>query len=567
MAKGYDKELTGKLRKLTDYCFGTISIEEYEKEISQDLVGEPGSKRFAVFISVCNTRERATVFHASGVTLEEAVALACSKAIKGVKKNDIEPKWVKLEIVIRSEEMAIREAVDIMFSSYNEFFRRGISMDRHYQYAYTEGEINGNRLLNYKEKLFDLRTFNKYTMVRDDDVILKTPSMLLLFDCAGYFCDDRDEIYSLYREGYDCGRRIIDEITPHDIRGVVGSSVRYLISQMHPEGSFNYGYYPIFHKLIPGYNILRHTSTIWSLVCASQVVSDKNLYRSTLSAIKYMLCEIAHYDNGISYLVEAASDEIKLGGNGVAIITLTQFMKIYETDEYIPICEELGRGILGMMNPDGSYVHVLDPNTLDVKEEYRTVYYDGEATFALCRLAAMTGSELWLEAARRAVDHFIENGYEGFRDHWVAYAVNELTLLDPDPKYYDFALRNIWVNLETIHKQPTSYHTYLELLMAGYETYRRVAESKMDLPILKDFDIRKVAETIFYRARHMLNGYGYPEYVMYFKKPYFFRGAFFVRHDGYRVRIDDVQHFCGAYIAFYKRYDEIYKYMTQGSLD
>ena len=55
----------------------------------------------------------------------------------------------------------------------------------------------------------------------------------------------------------------------------------------------------------------------------------------------------------------------------------------------------------------------------------------------------------------------------------------------------------------------------------------------------------------------MLNGYAYPEYVMYFKYPEQALGAFFVRHDGYRIRIDDIQHFCGAYYSFYKNYDRL----------
>lgn len=558
MSKGYDKLLAAKLRLLTDYAFGTISMEEYQSDIAPELAGDEGAVRFAAFVSVCDTHTRATVFHGAGASLEEAVAQCCGNAIKGVKKKDIDPKWVKFEIVVRSRETPIREAVDSMFESYHEFFRHGISMDRHYKYAYTEAEINGNRLLDYKDKLFDLRTFNKYTMTRDDDVILKTPSVILIFDCDGFFCDERDEVYTLYGKGNNCGRRIMDEITMKDIKSVVGSGTRFLISQMHPDGSFNYGYYPIYHKLIPGYNILRHTSTIWSLVCASEIIQDKNLHKYALSAIRYMICQIAHLDDGIAYLVEETAGEIKLGGNAVAIITLSQYMKVFETDEYVPLCEELGRGILKMMKSDGSFVHVLDAATLELKEEQRTVYYDGEAAFALARLAGMSESKsVWLEAARRVVDHFIKAGYEKYRDHWVAYAVNEVTMHDPKPEYYEFAMRNLWSNLELIYNQETTYHTYLEMLMAGYETYHRIREEQAQITFPDGFDIVRVAETIFHRARYMLNGYGYPEYVMYFRKPYFFRGAFFVRHDGYRVRIDDVQHFCGAYIAFYKRYNEI----------
>lgn len=555
MGKSYDKELSARLSKLVDHAFSDRSVEEFQGDIAPNLIGQ--DKIYAAFIAVCDTKERARVFHASAPTLVGALDAARGRAEAGVKKFNLEPKWIKLEVVIRSEEVDPQKAVDRMFSSYHEFFRRGISLDKDFRYAYTEAEINGNRLLNYKGKVLDLRTFNDYTMKRDDDVILKTPSTLIIFDCAGWFIDEHDRAYTLYTEDLHIGRRVLDEITPKEISRTVMSGMRYLAGQQHPDGSFNYGFYPIPDKLIPNYNVLRHTSTIWSLVCSAEVERNPEIYKTTQAAIRYMLSQIEHFDDGTAYLIERGANEIKLGGNGVAIITLTQYMRVYETDEYRQLCEELGRGILRMMQPDGTFVHVLHADTRQLKEENRTVYYDGEATFALCRLHSLTGSSLWLEAARRSVDHFIEANYTVYRDHWVAYAVNELTMYIKDAKYYDFALKNIEDNLTIIYNQPTTYHTFLEMLMAGFETYKRIIDEKADVPYLQKLDVKRFAETIFKRAEVMLNGYGYPEYVMYLSKPGKYKGAFFVRHDGYRIRIDDIQHFCGAYIAFLRHYDEV----------
>ncbi len=561
MGKSYDKELSAKFTKLVDHAFSDRSVEGFQDEIAPNLTGQ--DKVYAVFIAVCDTKERARVFHASADTLSAALDAARTNACAGVKKHDLEPKWVKLEIVTASEKMEPQRAVDGMFGSYNEFFRRGISMDDRYKYAYTEGEINGNRLLNYKGKVLDLRTFNEYTMKRDDDVILNTPSTLIIFDCDGWFIDDHDHTYTLYNRGLPVGRRVLDEVTPDVVKRIVGTGMRFLSAQLHPDGSFNYGFHPISNKLIPGYNILRHASTIWSLVCSAEIERNPETYKTLQAAIRYMLSQIEYYDDGAAYLVERGANEIKLGGNGVAIITLTQYMKIYETDEYRHLCEQLGRGILRMMQPDGKFVHVLYADTRALKEEYRTVYYDGEATFALCRLHSLTGSTLWLEAARRSVDHFIAADYTVHRDHWVAYAVNELTMYIKDEKYYEFALRNIAENMDIIYGQPTTYHTYLELPMAGFETYKRIVDEKAEVAYLEKFDAKKLARTIFRRAEHMLDGYGYPEYVMYLSRPSKYRGAFFVRHDGFRIRIDDVQHFCGAYIAFYRRYDEVKALLEQ----
>jgi hypothetical protein len=50
---------------------------------------------------------------------------------------------------------------------------------------------------------------------------------------------------------------------------------------------------------------------------------------------------------------------------------------------------------------------------------------------------------------------------------------------------------------------------------------------------------------------------------MYLKKPAKILGTFFVRHDGYRIRIDDVQHFIGGYDLYRNNYDKLLMYREQ----
>jgi len=88
-----------------------------------------------------------------------------------------------------------------------------------------------------------------------------------------------------------------------------------------------------------------------------------------------------------------------------------------------------------------------------------------------------------------------------------------------------------------------------------FELYMRILDNKYDVKELAEFDEEFFVRTIFHRAEFMLNGYGYPEYVMYLKYPEKIQGSFFVRHDGYRIRIDDIQHFCGAYYSLYRNYE------------
>ena len=96
--------------------------------------------------------------------------------------------------------------------------------------------------------------------------------------------------------------------------------------------------------------------------------------------------------------------------------------------------------------------------------------------------------------------------------------------------------------------------------MATFELYDRMVENNIMVDYMEKFDARYFIDTIFHRADHMLNGYFYPEYAMYLKKPSKILGTFCVRHDGYRIRIDDVQHFIGGYAQYQEKYNKLLIY-------
>ena len=268
--------------------------------------------------------------------------------------------------------------------------------------------------------------------------------------------------------------------------------------------------------------------------------------------------QIIYDEAGRAYLYEAKDDEIKLGGCGVAVVALSEYSDVFQNEQYLPLCRALGEGILTLLDQSsGEYYHVLNGD-FSRKEPFRTVYYDGEATFALCRLYSLTGEQRWLEAAQSAINHFIAADYSQYKDHWVAYSMNEITKHIPDnPAYYAFALKNAQDNLQIIGERDTTYHTYLELLMATFEVYDRMQKNNVSVA---DFDLPLFLQTIYTRADRQLNGYFYPEYAMYMKNPQRILNTFMVRHDGYRVRIDDVQHNIGGYYLYYKNYEQMVAY-------
>lgn len=606
---------------------------------------------FLVFLSFSDGSARADVVHGSGADIAEAFADAQQKAWTLIQKKRQRFRWLKADVVT---EYAPTDAKTLAYMikepGWNEFFRFGLTFDRSFRTALLEEELNGAKILDYASGSISLADLNRYLKKAGRPALPKLPEFFLLFQTAGFFYDadsaanaaaatDADSAAStdadsapaanaasaanaapasgcvipLIPDGLSRGRREIQNLDAAAARSFVTAAASFLEKQVQQDGSFRYGYYPRFDRVIPGYNCMRHASTIWSLLCQYRMTKKVSVLSLAARSIEYLLSHALVYrDSDTAYLSEPLKNEIKLGGGGVLILAITEYLdlcseeprpeilcsgeprseilrsgepcsEILRSEEpltkapnaeilhakdvlpeqealrrrYTEIACALGNGILSLLNPEtGEFSHVLNMD-FSLKERYRTVYYDGEAAYALCRLYRLTKEEKWLFYAEKAVNHFLAADYTRYRDHWVAYAMSEITRYIHRDDYDTFALRNARVNLDFLYKRETTYHTFLELLMVTFETYERILAENPDLPYLKEFDLPYFLRTIRVRADRMLNGFFFPEYAMYMRCPDKILGSFMVRHDGFRVRIDDVQHNIGGFYLYYKNYSRL----------
>src|SRR5665648_737961 len=391
-----------------------------EKEVLQ--VKTPIDLEKTIFISICNGQDRATVLHETAATADDAWFAVMKSGQKHIKKEMLKPLWIKADIVISRIEIS-KEFTGKIISNYRPFFmRKGISFDPDFKTAYIEAELNCNGIIDYKNQEINLFNLNHYRKRDDMESIRSIPDKLIFFDCQGFMCDENNKVSKLYTNQMDYGRRPSDA-SYEDIHHVVNTASNFLFQSLQENGQFIYGYLPIFNKQIASYNIMRHTTSVWTLL---------NQYKLTMN------------------------------------------------EALVPKIES---------------------------------------------------------------------------------AVRDITKYVPSEKYFNFGLKNVQVNLEKIYHQDTSFHTYMEMLMITFELYDRMKSSHVKSDYSENhFDARYFIKTIYKRATHMLNGYLYPEYAMYLKSPSTVLGAFCVRHQGYRVRIDDVQHFLGGYYLYLMNYEKLAAY-------
>ena len=155
----------------------------------------------------------------------------------------------------------------------------------------------------------------------------------------------------------------------------------------------------MIYQEIEKYNILRHIGALWAMVCCYRLNQDPDLLDRIEQPLDYMLRQRTYDDHGAAYMLSAGRDEINLGATGLAVIALSEYISATGNSDRIPLCIELGEGILSMMDVEKeTYRHVLYLDFSE-KEAFRCIFYDGEATFALVRLYALTRDRKWLDAA------------------------------------------------------------------------------------------------------------------------------------------------------------------------
>lgn len=517
---------------------------------------------FVLFFSVSDGTERARVVTGTGRTLDDAWAMGTRLLRERMQADQLSGKWIRLDWVDRARFTTWAEIDGVLAHTKRNYFRWGIALDRQFRAAFTEQELNANAMLyggnGIHHAVLNPANFAIYARQRFGSGLVLDFSPLgeiVLFSTQGLFCDEQGKIHELPPQGADTGRRTVEMLDSDRLCSIISDASAYLARQVSSEGRFTYGYHPCFDRPIQTYNALRHASSTYALLEAYELNQDPDVGAAAGRAIGYLTAELIKQielpdGTEAAFLVDTGN-EIKLGGSAVAILALAKFALVHQDLSTLPLMRRLALGICFMQDRDtGGLTHVLDFPSLAVRQQFRTIYYDGEAAFAMMRLYEIDGDERWLAFVERAFADFIAQQHWKHHDHWLGYCVNELTRYRPEERYFRFAIQNVADHLDFVENRVTTFPTLLELMMATQQAIARIAAEPGLAHLLDDIDLPHFEQALEKRAQHLLNGHFWPELAMYFRKPDRIVGSFFIRHHGFRVRIDDVEHYLSGLIAY-----------------
>lgn len=518
---------------------------------------------YVLFFSVSDGRSRATVIRTQGTSLTEAWRNGWIQLRRLVRERGMDVRWLRVDHVDAIRETNWGMLRTLLATAKRNYFRSGLSLDARCRFAFLETELNANAMLYGGPKVptcvVNEANFQRYARLRHG---LKSVDMadfapVWLFSSRGLFvsADAPDKVEVLNGPGLEAGHRALVQLGPAAVGKAIATGSAYLARQVGEDGRFVYGWHPCFDRPINAYNCLRHASTTYSMLEAWEVTREDALLEAIERSLGWLrreaVREVRLPDGTAAAFLVDVDDEVKLGGNAVAILAMAKYAALTGSDEDAQRLERLALGIRHMQKrDDGSFVHVLHFPDLSVKAAFRTIYYEGEAAFALMRLYELTGDGRWLEMVERAFDHFIAREHWRHHDHWLSYCVNELTRYRPEERYFRFGIANIRDHLDFVLERVTTFPTLLELMMAGQAMLDRMDAVETLRFLSEGLDREKFMRALHHRAYYLFNGYFWPELAMFFKNPDRIVGSFFIRHQGFRVRIDDVEHYLSGLIAY-----------------
>lgn len=495
---------------------------------------------YVVFISVSDGNERARVFSASGESLAAAWRGAVESAGAYVGENSVDSKLIKADVVVNSRLVSAAQLSELLNASDRGDFRFGVAFDSEYGTALLEQEMNGNGIYDYDADDIDLGKLNSYLISGGRETLMSIPEELRLFTCRSWFEDEDGGIIELSSEGSSYGHRDVGGLSAEDAASYAAKGIKWFKENIREDGSFLRGLDLRSGAQLEGYNMTEHATVIWALITEYESSPDEELKAVINSAVERLFSNVYWTDKD-SARVGVQTDDCELGSNGIAIALLTEYMKVFgSNDYYTNLCTALGRGLMQMQEPGtGVFYEEAGNDTNEKREAF--AHYVGAAAFAYGRLYGLTGSPEWLAAARLTADHMVNSGYNAYADCWVTLAIDELTSHLADERFYTFALKTAQENLYSLTAEEKASPDKLRMLMSVLKLMTRAEEGREEIAYLvTDFDKEAFAEVVRLRAARVLDGYIWPETAMYFADPAGTAGTFMCREKGPAISMDNI---------------------------
>ena len=196
-------------------------------------------------------------------------------------------------------------------------------------------------------------------------------------------------------------------------------------------------------QVSPSYNILRHAGSVWAMCEHYQSRPTPAEDAAIARAAGYLRSRRVSPLPGRGDLLAVWSypeddgdvPTAKLGGTGLGLAALTSVERIRPGSTPMSTLQSLGRFLLFMQRPDGSFYTQYVPSRGGRTSDPPSLFYPGEAALGLLMLYEVDPNPVWLSSANKALTYLAESRLDENDppgDHWALIATQKLMQLAPD---------------------------------------------------------------------------------------------------------------------------------------
>ncbi|HEY5663252.1 MAG TPA: hypothetical protein VIS05_04370 [Ilumatobacter sp.] len=208
-------------------------------------------------------------------------------------------------------------------------------------------------------------------------------------------------------------------------RQAAGAAVAWIVDNQQPDGRWLYEYDRGRDAMSDDYNIVRHAGVMTSLYQAAAAGHDGAL-DSADRGLAYALDHVVERDDWASVTTTTL---VQTGTNALLIAALVERRELTGDTAYDDLLARLGRFLTSQLEPSGALLAYYDLGPDRPRAGTYSIYYTGEAYWALGRLHQTDPGAGWGAQADRVGGYIatvrddVEDIWPPLADHWAGYGL------------------------------------------------------------------------------------------------------------------------------------------------
>lgn len=226
------------------------------------------------------------------------------------------------------------------------------------------------------------------------------------------------------------------DLTPSSLRAAATSAADWLIDNQQPDGTWLYEYDRVRDRAVDDYNIVRHAGVMSSLYQAAARDIDGAL-ESADRGLMWALDNVVEREDWAGV---TTTSTIQAGTNALLLAALVERRLMTGEETYDVFMGNLARFLDRQVEPSGALLAYYDLGPDQARPETYSIYYTGEAYWALGRLHRVDPTAGWGATADRMGEYMatvrddVEDIWPPLADHWSGYGLAETAAFPDRPR-------------------------------------------------------------------------------------------------------------------------------------